>query len=196
MISSKHLPFYQQYDRKDVCRLLNWPLDVSAPLYGYRVAEDVCPIFITYHKDAEEKRNAIYNNQLQDGRSLRWYTRTPRHLSSDEVQRLLAGVKEGKPQVKLHLFVKQSDAVGKEFYYLGPAYIQPDSVREELVGPKKKSGSGDGFSLRTAVNPGDDEPISNINVTILLLFFTKSSIIVKAKKEDEYYGKRKRKVKN
>lgn len=42
---------------------------------------------------------------------------------------------------------------------------------------KEKSGSGDGFSLRTAVNPGDDEPISNINVTILLLFFTKSSII-------------------
>lgn len=133
---------YQQYDRKDVCRLLNWPLDVSAPLYGYRVAEDVCPIFITYHKDVEEKRNAIYNNQLQDGRSLRWYTRTPRHLSSDEVQRLLAGVKEGKPQVKLHLFVKQSDAVGKEFYYLGPAYIQPDSVREELVGPKKKAAVG------------------------------------------------------
>lgn len=73
---------------------------------------------------------------------MRWYTRTPRHLSSDEVQRLLAGVKEGKPQVKLHLFVKQSDAVGKEFYYLGPAYIQPDSVREELVGPKKKAAVG------------------------------------------------------
>ncbi|WP_302117772.1 DUF3427 domain-containing protein [uncultured Limosilactobacillus sp.] len=129
---------YQQYDRKDVCRLLNWPLDVSAPLYGYRVAEDVCPIFITYQKDSAEKRNAIYNNQFQAGRSLRWYTRTPRHLSSDEVQRLLAGVKAGKPQVKLHLFVKQSDAVGKEFYYLGPAHIQAETVKEELVGPKKK----------------------------------------------------------
>ncbi|MCC4324789.1 DEAD/DEAH box helicase [Limosilactobacillus reuteri] len=144
---------YQQYDRKDVCRLLNWPLDVSAPLYGYRVAEDVCPIFITYHKDAEEKRNAIYNNQLRDGRSLRWYTRTPRHLSSDEVQRLLAGVKEGKPQVKLHLFVKQSDAVGKEFYYLGPAYIQPDSVREELVGPKKKAAVGMDLVLEHPLTP-------------------------------------------
>ena len=144
---------YQQYDRKDVCRLLNWPLDVSAPLYGYRVAEDVCPIFITYHKDAEEKRNAIYNNQLQDGRSLRWYTRTPRHLSSDKVQRLLAGVKEGKPQVKLHLFVKQSDAVGKEFYYLGPAYVQPDSVREELVGPKKKAAVGMDLVLEQPLTP-------------------------------------------
>ena len=102
------------------------------------MAEDVCPIFITYQKDSAEKRNAIYNNQFQAGRSLRWYTRTPRHLSSDEVQRLLAGVKAGKPQVKLHLFVKQSDAVGKEFYYLGPAHIQAETVKEELVGPKKK----------------------------------------------------------
>lgn len=142
---------YQQYDRKDVCRLLNWSLDVSAPLYGYRVAENVCPIFITYHKDSEEKRNAIYHNQLQDGRSLRWYTRTPRHLSSAEVQRLLAGVKEGKPRVKLHLFVKQSDAVGKEFYYLGPAYIKPDSVREEVIGPKKKSAVGMDLVLEHAL---------------------------------------------
>lgn len=144
---------YQQYDRKDVCRLLNWPLDVSAPLYGYRVADDVCPIFITYHKDSVEKRNAVYNNQLQDGRSLRWYTRAPRHLASAEVQRLLAGVKEGKPQVKLHIFVKQSDAVGKEFYYLGPAYIEPASVKEELVGLKKKSAVGMDLVLKHPLTP-------------------------------------------
>ena len=132
---------YQQYDRKDVCRLLNWPLDVSAPLYGYRVAEDVCPIFITYHKDAEEKRNAIYNNQLQDGRSLRWYTRTPRHLSSDEVQRLLAGVKEGKPQVKVTL-ICQTERCGWQgiLHYLGPAYIQPGLRKRRISWAKEKSG--------------------------------------------------------
>lgn len=133
---------YKQYDRKDVCRLLDWPLDVSAPMYGYRVTDDVCPIFITYHKDSVKKRNAVYNNQLQDGRSLRWYTRSPRHITSAEVQKLLAGVQDGQPQVKLHLFVKQSDAVGKEFYYLGPAQIEPASVKEEAVGPKKKPAVG------------------------------------------------------
>lgn len=130
---------YQQYDRKDVCRLLNWPLDVSAPMYGYRVAENECPIFITYHKKLPKQRNAIYDNQLQDGQSLRWYTRSPRHLSSAEVQRLLAGVDEGQQREKLHLFVKQSDAVGKQFYYLGTAKIDPASVREELLGEKKKA---------------------------------------------------------
>lgn len=133
---------YQQYDRKDVCRLLNWPLDVSAPLYGYRVTDDVCPIFITYHKDSLKKRNAIYDNQFQDGRSLRWYTRSPRHIKSAEVQKLLAGVKEGHPRVKLHLFIKPSDAVGKEFYYLGTAQIEKGSVKEELVGAKQKPAVG------------------------------------------------------
>ena len=133
---------YQQYDRKDVCRLLNWPLDVSAPMYGYRVAESECPIFITYHKKSPKQRNAIYDNQLQDGQSLRWYTRSPRHLSSTEVQRLLAGVDEGHQREKLHLFVKLSDAVGKQFYYLGTAKIDPAPVREEMLGEKKKAAVG------------------------------------------------------
>lgn len=139
---ARQFTLYRQYSRLDVCRLLNWPLDVSAPMYGYRVAGDVCPIFITYHKDDGEKRNAVYDNQLRNGQSLCWYTRSPRHLSSPEVQELLAGVDEGQPKVQLHLFVKRSDAAGKQFYYLGPAKIQPGTVKEEQLGPKKKAAVG------------------------------------------------------
>lgn len=133
---------YQQYDRKDACRLLNWPLDVSAPMYGYRVGEKVTPIFITYKKESEEKRNAIYQNTFADGRSLRWYTRAPRHLDSDEVKRLLA------PEMRLLLFVKRSDAVGKEFYYLGEAQIEKESVKEQQVGAKKRSAVGMNLLLK------------------------------------------------
>ncbi|WEV51190.1 DEAD/DEAH box helicase [Lactobacillus sp. ESL0731] len=134
---------YQQYDRKDVCRLLNWPKDVSAPMYGYRVDERETPIFITYKKDSAEKRNAVYHNTLEDGRSLRWYTRSPRHLDSDEVQRLL-----NSSQMKLHLFVKKSDAIGKQFFYLGEADIQKETVKEELLGPKKKAAVGMNLLLK------------------------------------------------
>ena len=133
----KQFTLYQQYDRKDVCRLLNWPKDVSAPMYGYRVDENETPIFITYQKDSSKKRNALYHNTLEDGRCLRWYTRSPRHLESDEVQRLL-----NTPQMKLLLFVKKSDAIGKQFYYLGQVDIQKDTVKEELLGPKKKAAVG------------------------------------------------------
>lgn len=128
---------YQQYDRKDACRLLNWPKDVSAPMYGYRVGKHDTPIFITYEKGDEQKRNAVYDNTLEDGRSLRWYTRVPRHLDSEEVQRLLH-----TKGMHIHLFVKRSDAEGKQFFYLGEAKIDPDSVKEELIGAKKKPAVG------------------------------------------------------
>ncbi|MGM9907044.1 DEAD/DEAH box helicase [Limosilactobacillus sp.] len=144
---------YQRYDRQDVCRLLNWPKDVSAPMYGYRVADDECPIFITYHKTDAEQRNAVYNNELRDGQSLRWYTRSPRHLDSPEVQQLLAGVAAGKPAVTLRLFVKRSDAAGKQFYYLGTVKIVPGTVQEEQLGPKKKAAVGMDLELDTPLAP-------------------------------------------
>lgn len=134
--NKKQFTLYKQYDRKDVCHLLNWPLDVSAPMYGYRVDEAETPIFITYKKDSAEKRNAIYHNDLVDGQTLHWYTRTPRHMDSQEVQRLL------QPGMKIHVFVKRSDAAGKEFFYLGEANIVRDSVKEELLGEKKKPAVG------------------------------------------------------
>ena len=141
--NQRQFTLYQQYDRKDACRLLNWPKDVSAPMYGYRVGEQDTPIFITYRKDDHEKRNALYRNTLADGRSLRWYTRVPRHLDSDEVQRLL-----NTRGMNLHIFVKRSDADGKQFFYLGKAKIQADSVREELLGVKKKPAVGMNLMLK------------------------------------------------
>lgn len=141
--NQRQFTLYQQYDRKDACRLLNWPKDVSAPMYGYRVGEQDTPIFITYHKDDHEKRNALYRNTLADGRSLRWYTQVPRHLDSDEVQRLL-----NTRGMNLHIFVKRSDADGKQFFYLGKAKIQADSVREELLGVKKKPAVGMNLMLK------------------------------------------------
>lgn len=141
--NQKQFTLYQQYDRKDACRLLNWPKDVSAPMYGYRVGEKDTPIFITYRKDDRKKRNALYHNTLEDGRSLRWYTRVPRHLDSEEVQRLLH-----TKGMHLHLFVKRSDADGKQFFYLGEAAIQADSVKEELLGVKKKPAVGMNLLLK------------------------------------------------
>ena len=129
----KRFTLYQKYTRKDVCRLLDWPKDISAPLYGYRVVDDVCPIFITYQK---EKKS--YQNTLTADCAIRWYTRSPRSLASKEVTELLAGVKTGTPYVKLPLFIKPSDAFGAEFYYVGEAKIIAESVHEVELGAKNK----------------------------------------------------------
>ncbi len=127
--SQQPLTLYQKYTRKDVCRLLNWPLDVSAPLYGYRVGKTACPIFITYQKDAAQNARAgSYSNYFLNRATIRWYTRSPRHLDSSEVQQLLARDQQGNYQVTIHLFVKRSDAEGKNFFYLGTC--RPIRARE------------------------------------------------------------------
>lgn len=127
--SQRPLTLYQKYTRKDVCRLLNWPLDVSAPLYGYRVGKTACPIFITYQKDAAQNARAgSYSNYFLNRATIRWYTRSPRHLDSSEVQQLLARDQQGNYQVTIHLFVKRSDAEGKNFFYLGTC--RPIRARE------------------------------------------------------------------
>lgn len=125
---------YQSYSRKDVCRLLNWEKDVSAPLYGYRVTDKVCPIFITYHKsDIEHQRSARYQNDFTANSVIKWYTRSPRHLTSDEVQKLLRGVDHGKQQTRIEIFIKRNDAAGKEFNYVGEGEIIPGSAHEEKI---------------------------------------------------------------
>ena len=131
----------QKYTRKDVCRLLNWPLDVSAPLYGYRVAQAVCPIFITYQKDAAKNaRSGGYTNYFLNPAVIRWYTRSPRHLDSTEVKQLLARDSAGNFKVTMQLFVKPSDADGKNFFYLGPCLpLQAKEVQLKKAGEKAKA---------------------------------------------------------
>lgn len=131
--SSQQFTLYQRYTRKDVCRLLNWEKDLSAPMYGYWVGETECPIFITYHKDEKVAVSRNYRNTLADNTAIRWYTRSPRTLASAEVQRLLAIKSDKQPRVKLHIFAKRSDAEGKGYTYLGQAKIVADSVREETM---------------------------------------------------------------
>lgn len=128
----------RKYTRKDVCRLLNWPKDISAPLYGYRVVEGVCPIFITVKKTTGH-RSARYKNSLRSGDRLRWYTRSPRTLKSPEVRELLAGVSAGHQQVKMLLFAKRDDG-RKAFTYLGEVKVVPASVQEEVLNGKKTVG--------------------------------------------------------
>lgn len=117
----------QRYRRKDVCRLLEWQEDVSAPMYGYRLNNGVCPVFITYHKQQAARSAAFTNTFSSDLTRVWWYSKTPRTLQSAEIQALL------QPDVTFHVFVKPDDASGSAFYYLGQATLVPESVQETTV---------------------------------------------------------------
>lgn len=84
-------------------------------MYGYRLdpVTNTCPIFVTYHKDADIAASVRYEDTLLDQSTMRWFSRHGRTLSSKELQPILSGTAE------LHLLVKREDADGTDFYYLG-----------------------------------------------------------------------------
>ena len=74
-----------------------------------------------------------YRNDFTANSVIKWYTRSPRHLTSDEVQKLLRGVDQGKQQTRIEIFIKRNDAAGKEFSYVGEGEIIPGSAHEEKM---------------------------------------------------------------
>ncbi|GAA0492772.1 DEAD/DEAH box helicase [Salinibacillus aidingensis] len=126
-ISEQPLTLYQKYSRKDVCRLLNWENDEKGTMYGYKTKYQTTPIFITYHKDEDVDSSVDYGDEFVNQDILRWFTRSNRTLKSKEVQEIIQA-KENN--IDVHIFVKKDDDEGKDFYYLGKADIDQDTIKQ------------------------------------------------------------------
>lgn len=115
-VEGENLTLYAKYSRRDVCRLLNWPNDDSSTLYGYRVKQNTCPIFVTYDKKEDISDSTKYLDEFVNRDVFSWMTRSRLKLDSKEV---VAIKNYQKTNLKIHLFIKKSDDEGKDFYYMG-----------------------------------------------------------------------------
>lgn len=127
---NQKLTLYKKYSRKDACKLLNWNSDESSTIYGYKTKHQTCPIFITYHKDDDVESSVNYGDEFLSQEVLKWYTRSNRTLQSEEVQKII-GAEENN--IDIHIFVKKDDDEGTDFYYLGKASPDKNSVRQEKM---------------------------------------------------------------
>lgn len=118
---------YKKYTRKDVCRLLNWDKDISSTVYGYRIKDGKCPIFVTYSKSRDIDLGIQYEDRFLSPQIFLWYSRHNRRLESKEIQSVL------NDNTDILLFVKKSDAEGSDFFYLGPVSVVLDSVSQEEI---------------------------------------------------------------
>lgn len=124
-VSDHGLTLYEKYMRKDVLRLLNWELDESMAVMGYRVKHNTCPIFVTYNKSDVIARSTQYADEFVSPRVFSWMTRSNRTLSSPEVRQIINGQ---ACDLDIRLFIKKSDNEGSDFYYLGR--VKPFEWRE------------------------------------------------------------------
>lgn len=112
------LALYQKYSRKDVCRILNWERDDSSTVYGYKIKNGSCPIFVTYEKKDNIASSTKYEDVFLANNLFSWMTRSRVSLDSDETQKLIHYKENG---LKILLFIKKSDGEGSDFYYMGLA---------------------------------------------------------------------------
>ncbi len=111
-----NLVLYEKYSRKDVCRLLNWEKDNSSTIYGYRIKNNTCPIFVTYKKKSNIAESTKYEDEFINEQLFSWMTRSKVSLQSSEAQEIINGTGSG---LKIYLFIKKSDGEGTDFYYMG-----------------------------------------------------------------------------
>ena len=115
-VEGENLTLYAKYSRRDACRLLNWPNDDSSTMYGYRVKQNMCPIFVTYNKKEDIAESIKYQDEFLSKDTFSWMTRHGVKLTGREV---VAIRNYQKTNLKIHLFIKKSDDEGKDFYYIG-----------------------------------------------------------------------------
>ena len=111
-----NLVLYEKYSRKDVCRLLNWEKDDSSTVYGYRIKNNTCPIFVTYKKKEDITKSTKYKDAFINEQLFSWMTRSKVSLESRESKELINSLNTG---LKIYLFIKKSDGEGSDFYYMG-----------------------------------------------------------------------------
>ena len=81
------LALYQKYSRKDVCRILNWEKDDSSTIYGYKIKNGTCPIFVTYEKKENIASSTKYEDVFLNSQIFSWMTRSRVSEQSEEAQK-------------------------------------------------------------------------------------------------------------
>ncbi|SDZ56741.1 Superfamily II DNA or RNA helicase [Evansella caseinilytica] len=128
--SNEPLKLYGKYSRKDVCRVLNWENDEKGTMYGYKTKHGTCPVFVTYHKDEDVESSVAYEDEFISPEILKMFSKNSRTLNSAELQPIIYSEDNN---VDIHVFVKKDDAEGRDFYYLGKAVVDRNSLEQTTI---------------------------------------------------------------
>jgi superfamily II DNA or RNA helicase/HKD family nuclease len=120
---------YQKYSRKDVCRILNWDLNEEATVYGYKLSNNSCPIFVNYHKEENIASSTKFPEKFLNSSQFLWYTKPQRRLSNSTI----AAIKNHSNQLRLPLFMKKHNGEGTDFYFMGDVKPIDESFEETTI---------------------------------------------------------------
>ncbi len=120
---------YQKYSRKDVCRILNWDLNEEATVYGYKLSNNSCPIFVNYHKEENIASSTKFPEKFINSSQFLWYTKPQRKLTNSTI----AAIRNHNDQLRLPLFMKKHNGEGTDFYFMGDVKPIDESFGETTI---------------------------------------------------------------
>lgn len=144
--NQKKLTLNRKYSKKEALKLLNWHKDEKGQVYGYRVKHNTCPIFITYNK-GDVNASINYKDEFINEQLLGWQSKNNRTLESKELKGIIYSEELA---TDIHIFVKKNDDEGIDFYYLGEANPEKESIKQTI----------------TRDNKGKTVPIVNMNLKL------------------------------
>lgn len=119
---------YQKYSRKDVCRILNWEYNEESTVYGYKLSNNSCPIFVNYHKEEGIASSTKFPEKFLNSSQFLWYTKPQRKLTNSTI----VAIKNHNDTLRLPFFMKKHNGEGTDFYYMGD--VKPiDNTFEETT---------------------------------------------------------------
>jgi superfamily II DNA or RNA helicase/HKD family nuclease/SOS-response transcriptional repressor LexA len=119
---------YEKYSRKDVCRILNWKLNEEATVYGYKLNNNSCPIFVNYHKEEKIASSTKFPEKFLNSSQFLWYSKPNRKLSNSTLQ----SIKNNK-EIRLPFFMKKHNGEGSDFYFMGDVSPLENSFEETTI---------------------------------------------------------------
>lgn len=132
-----------KYRRSDVFRILGHQHNpVAQNVGGYLMDSSAghCPIFVTYHKQADISESTQYEDAFLDPRTMHWFSKSNRNLNSADV-RFFREASRGSGS-RLPLFVKKSDDEGIDFYFLGDVTPVAGSFTQDTMPAAKGKTTG------------------------------------------------------
>jgi len=108
------LSSYKLYSRADFCRLISKSKGNSSTIYGYKIMDNYCPIFVTLKKI--QGQNQMYSDHFIDRSTFFWESRYPRNVNSKELKPI---IQSNTNELKILLFVQKDGSDGTDFYYCG-----------------------------------------------------------------------------
>ncbi|MDU0481726.1 DEAD/DEAH box helicase [Staphylococcus chromogenes] len=124
------LLLYHKYSRKDFVKIKNFKSDESSTVFGYKVKEEMIPIFVTYKKKEDVSENTNYGDKFVSQNELKWFTKSNRKLNAPEVQKILEHEATNKT---IYVFVQKDNPEGTQFFYLGTAHVIQGTAQQTTM---------------------------------------------------------------